>query len=160
MAERPELTQELANLLAAQAPHRLLALGQPARELLAPFAERSDAELAAVDIDAGLGLAGQASYDLALVSELDRLAPAEAGVLLGRLRDLLARRIWVLLGQQQPGLGHRDLIGYGFSGIGGYQWRGEPLRLYEFEIGSYKTTPDWLNNRHWANPHLFGKHRW
>jgi hypothetical protein len=160
VAQRLDLTQELSNLLAAQAPKRLLALGGPAHSLLAPLAERTGAALVGAEIGSAPDAVAAPSYDLALVTELDQLSPAEAGVLLGRLRDLYARRIWVLLRKQQPGLGHRDLIGYGFSGVGGYTLAGEPVQLYEFDIGSYKTTPDWLNNKHWANPRLFDKHRW
>ncbi len=29
-----------------------------------------------------------------------------------------------------------------------------------FDIAHYKTIPDWLNSRHWANPDLWGKYRW
>ena len=29
-----------------------------------------------------------------------------------------------------------------------------------FDVGCYKSTPDWLNARHWANPQLWDKHRW
>ncbi|WP_290652932.1 DUF6231 family protein [Aquisalimonas sp.] len=32
--------------------------------------------------------------------------------------------------------------------------------LYGFDVGTYKTTPDWLNPRYWANPELWGKYRW
>jgi len=31
---------------------------------------------------------------------------------------------------------------------------------YCFDIDHYKTTPDWLNPRHWANPELWDKYRW
>lgn len=28
----------------------------------------------------------------------------------------------------------------------------ENLRVYQFDIDTYKTVPDWLNARHWAHP--------
>lgn len=34
------------------------------------------------------------------------------------------------------------------------------INLFEFDIHHYKGVPDWLNARHWANPELWGKHRW
>ncbi|MGD8939893.1 MAG: DUF6231 family protein [Gammaproteobacteria bacterium] len=34
------------------------------------------------------------------------------------------------------------------------------MHVYAFDIASYKTTPDWLNNKYWANPELWDKHWW
>ena len=36
----------------------------------------------------------------------------------------------------------------------------EANRLFGYDVGTYKTTPDWLNADHWANPELWNKHRW
>jgi hypothetical protein len=28
----------------------------------------------------------------------------------------------------------------------------ENMRIYYYDLDTYKTVPDWLNSRHWANP--------
>jgi hypothetical protein len=33
-----------------------------------------------------------------------------------------------------------------------YQVESKPLYLYQYAIETYKTTPDWLNSKFWANP--------
>lgn len=36
----------------------------------------------------------------------------------------------------------------------------QSLAAFQFDINSYKQTPDWLNPRQWANPERWDKHRW
>lgn len=32
--------------------------------------------------------------------------------------------------------------------------------FYSYDLKTYKTVPDWLNARFWANPHMWNKARW
>lgn len=32
--------------------------------------------------------------------------------------------------------------------------------FYSYDLKTYKTVPDWLNAKYWANPHMWDKSRW
>lgn len=84
-------------------------------------------------------------------------SPAYAELLshgITRLRDLLARRVLILAGQQHTPL----LRALGFSQI--EQLADAQLVIWQFNILSYKQVPDWLNSKYWANPENWGKYRW
>lgn len=161
MSEPTDLAQSLNALLARGKPERLIAVGDLAQQLLSPYAGTSGASLARLDPDIALPAPALPPAEIALVAgALESLSIAQGSVLLGRLRDLYARRIWVVLQAGKPGLRHGDLMGHGFSRAGRYSLENRPVALYEFDIGTYKTTPDWLSSKHWANPRLFDKYRW
>lgn len=102
-------------------------------------------------------------HDLAFI-QVDEALPVAGGcALLARLRDLHARKVLVIVAAH---LNHtpwdrRSLIGLGFTPHGeAVDEAGERLLLYQFDIATYKTTPDWLSPEHWANPELWDKYRW
>jgi hypothetical protein len=104
-------------------------------------------------------LAALDRHDLGVMANtLERLDRKTGGLLLGQLRDLLTRRFVVLvpLGSGWEGLESHwemaDLLGYGMSLMARYQENGRPLGLFHYAIESYKTTPEWFSNRHWAHP--------
>ncbi|WP_125199139.1 DUF6231 family protein [Guyparkeria sp. SCN-R1] len=77
------------------------------------------------------------------------------GGLLAALRDRANRRIIVHLGDGRVGgPDDRQMVALGYRRLK------TETPLYEFNIESYKDTPDWLNSRNWANPELWGKYRW
>lgn len=154
----PTLQARLAALLAEVAPGRLLlvsdddalagALGDhtpirlPGAEAWARLADTKAAELAVVD--------GEAA-----VPEADVMP------LLGRLRDVYAGRVLVIgPGDRRPAWSRQTLIGLGFRGFGASLDGTRRRPWYQFDIVDYKTTPDWLNPRHWAHPELWDKYRW
>lgn len=152
------LDRELAH---APPEGRALAVGAQAEELLSsagyPRLHRAD------DREALAALRPLAPFWLALAaSPAARLGPAAASVLVGQVRDLYARRSWVLVTEddRRAGWGHADLMGLGFSSLGEVERDTGSAMLYGFDIATYKTTPDWLNASNWANPRLYGKHRW
>ncbi|HET8701250.1 MAG TPA: DUF6231 family protein [Nitrococcus sp.] len=102
-------------------------------------------------------------HDLALVWADAALSAEGAAVLLSRLRDIYARKVLIIV---PPALDHapwdrRSLIGLGFTPYGEARATAdEHLCLYQFDIATYKTTPDWLSPENWANPELWDKYRW
>lgn len=98
-------------------------------------------------------------HDLGILANtLEQLDRNMAGMLLARMRDCNSRRFVALV----P-MGDRwhnqisywdlgDLLGYGLSVMARYQVDGKPLYLCQYAIETYKTTPDWLNSKFWANP--------
>ncbi|NIR28926.1 MAG: hypothetical protein GWN84_06350 [Gammaproteobacteria bacterium] len=171
-AETPipeDIRRSLAELLETHRPANLL--------LVAPrgtnaFDERIDKRL---DLDVQRldrerlieRLTELGRFDLAFVIETVEHMDKEAAVkVLARLRDVHARRLYVLapIGVGEDDQASRwediDFWGYGFTRVGRYERDGHPLHLYGFDIDHYKITPDWLNAKYWANPELFGKYRW
>ena len=71
---------------------------------------------------------------------------------LTRLRDLLARQVWVLTHPTHT----QRLRELGFSCIEDLgEWQ-----MWQFNILEYKHIPDWFNSKYWANPENWGKYRW
>ncbi|MDR9406012.1 MAG: DUF6231 family protein [Spiribacter sp.] len=99
--------------------------------------------------------------DLAVVDADIALPAEELTELLARLRDLLARQVLVIAPTQaQTTFNHAGLIGLGFQRWTSPGAEQPERRWYRFDIRDYKSTPDWLNARHWANPELWDKYRW
>ncbi|MES1925471.1 hypothetical protein T31B1_09108 [Salinisphaera sp. T31B1] len=48
----------------------------------------------------------------------------------------------------------------GFRRVAGSQALPAGWSLYRYDIHDYKTTPDWLNKRYWANPERWDQERW
>ncbi|MGD8710180.1 MAG: DUF6231 family protein, partial [Ectothiorhodospiraceae bacterium] len=89
------------------------------------------------------------------------VADDDVGPLLSRLRDVRARRVLVVARRDcSSAWSRRSMVGYGFTPFGTAEADGAPAKLYQFDIATYKTTPDWLNARNWANPELWDKYRW
>ena len=98
-------------------------------------------------------------FDLGVVANtLEYLNRKTAGMVLARLRDINTRRFVVLVPIGNAWEGHRshwetaDLLGYGMTLMARYRVDNKPLHLYHYALESYKTTPDWLNSKHWAHP--------
>jgi len=153
------LLPALARRLADIEPSRVLLVGSEAAALVHALRIPSEVRLEPL----GATPPADTPYDLALVAGELRSAPAERLGVLARLRDLYARRTLLLTGleaAQSDTLEHASVMALGFVHVDRYDYEGRSLRLYEFDIGTYKTTPDWLNSRDWANPRLWDKYRW
>ena len=127
-----------------------------------------ECQMKGVDLDALCRQLDElAVFDVVLLAEvLENLEKHEAATLIGRLRDLHSRHLFmfVRMGQGWSELKsywrRNDLLAYGFSLYGRYKEDEREYHLYRFELETYKTTPDWLNSQYWANPELFDKFRW
>lgn len=98
-------------------------------------------------------------FDVAVVQlQALRQRPREDVIrLLGRLRDLHARTLLVLVPAELAG----DWPETGFLGLGMQRLaRTEDGRIYRFDLYDYKHTPDWFGPQDWANPERWDKDFW
>lgn len=89
--------------------------------------------------------------------------PTETGVpaarqLIACLRDLKARQLLVFVPEKL--LDDTALLGLGLTRQARYELEGERWQAWSFDIRHYKSVPDWLNPRFWANPENWNKYRW
>lgn len=152
-------------------PRTLIAVGDGASRLLRDYAEATPGcALEAVETERAaeklLSLENERRYDFALVAGyLERVDSAEGSAVIARLRDVLARRLCVMIGtvketSRETIWSDAELSAFGLTLLSRFEEAGKQARLYGFDIASYKQTPDWLNPRHWAHPELWGKFRW
>ncbi|MDZ7735835.1 MAG: DUF6231 family protein [Gammaproteobacteria bacterium] len=106
-------------------------------------------------------------FDVILLADvLEYLDKSAAEALIGRLRDLHSRHLFLFIriGDDWPDIQSRwrrnDLLAHGFCLYRRYDKDGHEYHLYRFELETYKATPEWLNSQYWANPELFDKYRW
>ncbi|HKJ94617.1 MAG TPA: DUF6231 family protein [Gammaproteobacteria bacterium] len=100
-------------------------------------------------------------YDLAIVDSAASFPETEVPMLLSRLRDLNARRVLVVVRPGASGAWTRhSLIGFGYTHRGQATIGEQDVDLFQFDIDTYKHTPDWLNPSNWANPELWDRYRW
>jgi len=118
-------------------------------------------DLAIHNIAAGELLAGSwpQRADLAVVV-LEPGDGADAMRLIAALRDLYARRLLAFLPPAAFEWKSETLIGLGLSLLANYEHDNQAWQAWSFDIRSYKSVPDWLNPRFWANPENWGKYRW
>ena len=104
----------------------------------------------------------QKRYDLALVSgTLESVNIQTAQHILGRLRDLCAPRLAVLVDLNVCEWSIVDLLAFGLVRVKHYDVNQvQPIVLYQYNIDTYKKTPDWFNAQNWANPKLWNKFWW
>ncbi|MFZ5560462.1 MAG: DUF6231 family protein [Pseudomonadota bacterium] len=82
----------------------------------------------------------------------------EARQLIAVLRDLLARQLLVFVPETL--LDDTALIGLGLTRQARYELDGEAWQAWSYDIRTYKSVPDWLNPRFWANPENWNRFRW
>lgn len=159
---------DLQTLLESVQPASLLLAGG-ARDYEALVNEAAgDCQLQNVDLDSLCRQVDDlAVFDVVLLAEvLENLDKYQAETLIGRLRDLHSRHLFmfVRMGQGWSDLKsywrRNDLLAHGFSLYGRYKEDDREYHLYRFELETYKNTPEWLNSQYWANPELFDKFRW
>ena len=93
-------------------------------------------------------------YDLGVVNAVgtDSLSKLQISVIT-RLRDLLAKQVLVAAAPSAC------LYELGFKELE-TEAAHDNVRLWQYNILSYKPVPDWLNAKFWANPENWDKYRW
>ena len=151
---------DVMHLLARVRPASLLSVGAHGRDFYADYLTGAHCEFLHLPVPEALARLGALPrFNFALVSGLESAAKTEAGTLIARLRDLHADRFVVVT--HHAAANHwttEELLAYGLYRVAEYA--SARLALYEFDITHYKQTPDWLNDKYWANPDLFDKYRW
>lgn len=106
-------------------------------------------------------------FDFCVVANaLEYLDKNDATHLLAHLRDLYTKRLIVVVPVGNQWVNHislwqeSDLLALGFIAKAKLRVKQKPVCVYTYDINTYKTTPDWLNNKFWANPELWGKYWW
>lgn len=93
------------------------------------------------------------------IAVLDSHADArEARQIIAAMRDLLARQLLVFVPENL--LDGTTLIGLGLTRQAQYELEGKNWQAWTYDIRTYKSVPDWLNPKFWANPENWNKYRW
>ncbi|MEJ2059278.1 MAG: DUF6231 family protein [Acidihalobacter sp.] len=154
------LCRALATDVGQGAHDRLLLLASPAHAALGACLDTAleITECRQVAPEDGLTAASDTQrWDCAvLAGALEQLPRSEGEHLISSLRDIYARRLYILVDAATDRWPARDLIAFGLSEVG----RSETQVLYRYDVSTYKRTPDWLNPRFWAHPELWDKFRW
>ena len=167
-------TQDLPDVtrrLKSHEPASVLAIGARASELLEAYqSTHRDCRITYLDADGTLDtavlldqLARQERFDFVIVRGVLERIDADAGAhLLASLRDVHSRRFCVVLERNDAGQRWQasELIAMGLSLWASETLDDAALDIYGFDLGTYKTVPEWLNARHWAHPEHWGKFRW
>lgn len=156
---------DIETLLQRLRPHSLLCLGRECDNLLQAYLQ-SEPDCTVVTLTPGewsrIDALGQ--FDLALLcEEFEDLDKVEAAHLLARLRDLHGGRFVLVHKQSQTSESdwHDDeLLALGLRLLKQHTVGTVHYVLYYFDLYDYKTTPDWLSPRFWANPERWDKDYW
>ncbi len=150
-------------------PQRILSIGPAGQELFAAYLAKCGQctleefpDPPALDV-----LDSYDRFDLVFVSHvLESMPKPKAEQLIARLRDLHSERMIIVIPIGVDWSEHRshwrqtELLGLGFSLLAEFHANQHLVHIYAFDIASYKTTPDWLNSKYWANPEMFDKYWW
>lgn len=106
-------------------------------------------------------------FRMAIVADtLEHMTRHEGEMLIAKLRDVLASTLYALTPSDEPDsdphthYNQNDMLALGLRLVKHYDQDNNPYALYYFDLYDYKTTPDWLNSKHWANPQRWNKSRW
>lgn len=152
------LTDELAAIAEAIQPSSTLTLVDEDVPL-PPLGERI--HYAPADAETLLQAPVSQLVDLGIVDSRADLADDSVRIVLSRLRDLLARRVLIIVRPDAgPIWSRHTMIGCGYTHLADCQHQDAELALFQFDINTYKHTPDWLGPSNWANPEMWDKYRW
>lgn len=156
--------------LLAFAPRSILAVGESAGDLVAGYCARHpDCKFVRAGspeaIAALVSAPAARRYDFGITAGyLETVDKETGGVLIARLRDILVRRLCVVVPDAGSAREERwtdaDMTAFGLSFLERVRDANVDYRIYGFDIVSYKKTPEWLNPRHWAHPERWNKERW
>lgn len=82
----------------------------------------------------------------------------QARQLIAVMRDLLARQLLVFVPENL--LDDTTLVGLGLTRQARFETEDGHWQAWSYDIRTYKSVPDWLNPRFWANPENWDKFRW
>ncbi|MBO9471586.1 hypothetical protein J7355_15960 [Endozoicomonas sp. G2_2] len=167
----PESIQTLlGSVVAEREPGRLLLIGATdadASRITACAPDECNVVRLSADDSATSALANDVRFDLAVVIHtLERLSPEAGKRLLGRLRNVLAQSIVAGVRARSDDTDDHttwcisDFIAMGFRQCRTSAQLAGGWSVYRYDIHDYKTTPDWLSSRYWANPKRWDKERW
>ena len=160
---------ELISLIQQFQPNQILSIGPAGQELFAEYlATCQTCTLQEFETPPSLDTLDELGrFELVFISHvLEKMPKKKAEQLIARLRDMHCDRMLIVvpIGADWPNheshWQQTDLLGLGFSLLAEFHSNQHLIHIYAFDIASYKTTPEWLNNKYWANPELFDKYWW
>jgi DNA-binding transcriptional LysR family regulator len=156
-------THALLGILDQYQPKRLLCISRGSVPAVTAYVTKHpDCELVTTS-EAPLpdDLANQ-RYDLAIVADqLEQLSKREGTELLAGLRNLSVSRMAVLVElAEAPQWETSDFYGLAMQREAHFERDERCLTLFTYDLAEYKTVPDWLNSKYWANPENFDKYWW
>lgn len=160
---------ELKSIIQQFQPKQILSIGPAGQELFADYLTScKQCVLQEFSASPTLDLLDNyGRFDLVFVSHvLEKIPKPAAEQLIARLRDLHCDRLIIVIpiGTDWPNhVSHwqqADLLGLGFSLLAEFHSNKHRVHIYAFDIASYKTTPEWLSSKYWANPEMFNKYWW
>ncbi len=104
------------------------------------------------------GASQQSRKELAIACLLPGSDARQGRQLIAMMRDLLARQSLVFVPENL--LDDTTLISLGLTRQARYELDAVHWQAWSYDIRSYKSVPDWLNPRFWANPENWNKYRW
>ncbi|MEM7293131.1 MAG: DUF6231 family protein [Pseudomonadota bacterium] len=149
------------DLCAANSPQSILIAGLDAQALthccqsaMAGAQVTRSESISAVELEA--------RFDLAILLGISASVASDTGAaLIARLRDVQASHLVVaLLLEGNPDWDEASLRSLGLKRLRCDKADEGQLAIYDFTLSNYKSTPKWLNNKHWANPDLWDRFRW
>lgn len=166
MTQLPEsCLNDLQELLASISPRQTLVLlppDDPVREVLRGLGGTLEFDNCSGD-KIPASLEHMRMYDVVIFAGFETLPRKFARQLISRIRDFHAHHFLLLADRkkmkQDGDWSTNDFIALGLRLFRDYKDEGNVI-IYRFELSDYKTTPEWLNSRYWANPELYGKYRW
>jgi len=151
----PTIHNDLKLLIQEIKPATLLLIGTESTELDTEDAESTHIQTA----DSLSALKALGRFDLVIVlGALNSLNKKQGELLLGRLKNLHAKRL-LLSHQPCPEWPLQDFLAFAMSELNHYPTDADKpeQQLFEYNIYSYKSVPEWLNNKFWANPKMWNK---
>lgn len=96
--------------------------------------------------------------DLAVViDQIESMPRDEAAYLLCRLRDVLCRRVLLVVRDEDERWPGAELLALGFLEL---KRTAGDRRFYLFDPALFNEPRDWNNASNWANPENFDRYRW
>ncbi len=156
---------ELARLLNRIRPESVLIVAPEVPATVAEYAVGKSRDTVTHIVYSNLAdcFAALRRYDFALVcGTLEHMGRTEARQLVGRLRDMHAKLLWVSVPEcgADDKFSRGDAIAQGMRAVHCSESGGAVANLHEFSLQFYKPAPKWLNSDNWANPDQWDKRRW
>lgn len=163
----PAAWHELLAILDAAQPTSLLLMGNHSDTPLAAWLSQHPDAVCIQPSPADLLHPPATRVPLGLIcNTLETLETNAGRALISALRDLHCEVLYVVVPLDCSDIAHkstwqtRDLLALGLSQIKRWEEHGTVYGLFRHNIDDYKSTPQWLNNRDWANPEMWDKFRW
>jgi len=167
MTYSKEIIFDIQSLLETICPLKVLIVG----ESLYGIADEYSAQCASIHRDISVTKVDKATeiannvysdrYDFAVIGEVtESTSKQHSQQVLSRVRNFCAPQMIIAVNLNNSEWSMHDFLAIGLAKFTEHKSDGENSILYQYNIDTYKKTPDWFNSENWANPEMWGKHWW